>query len=180
MQLAKHEIELAERHIAKREKQLAQWPVKRWVILVLFTVSAFIGYRNVADGTRGIQDDRATDLQLRQSLEKTPPPGLEYRWAVGSMLKVSKILELRHQVVSYSLMQIGLGYVQLLLGITMITIVVLRWEPNARDALICKLLRWQLEELKPRAAPNNPPSAQSPASPEIQPSGSPPTHPAGS
>src|SRR5437868_6804493 len=105
MKLTKSEIEIADRYISKRERQLAQWPRRRWLMLAIFSVLALLGYRTVRDGDRSIQDDKATDLQVSQALEKAPPPGLEHRWAVGSMMKISKILELRHQVVTHALMQ---------------------------------------------------------------------------
>ena len=148
MELTKHELEIADRHLSKREKQLANWPRTRWLMLAIFLVMAFIGYRNVSDGMRSIQDDKATDMQVRQSLEKDPPPGLEHRWAVGCMMKISKILELRHQEVTYSLMQVGLGYVQSVLAAAFLCLTILRWNRTERDALICKLLRGRLEELK--------------------------------
>ena len=150
MGLTKDEIEIAERWISKRERQLAQWPRRRWLMLVIFTVLALAGYRNVSVGERSIQDDKATDLQVSQALEEAPPPGLEHRWAVGSMMKISKILELRHQVVSYALMQVAFGYMQLFSGAIMVCLTILRWNTNERDALICKLLRGKLQELEQR------------------------------
>ena len=148
MKLTKSEIEIADRYISKRERQLAQWPLRRWLMLVIFSVFALVGYRNVSVGERDIQDDKATDMQVSQALEKDPPPGLEHRWAVGSMLKVSKILELRHQVVSYALMQVAWGTVWLLSGVIMVVLTILRWNTGERDALICKLLRGKLQELQ--------------------------------
>lgn len=148
MELTKHELEIADRHLSKREKQLANWPRTRWLMLVIFLVMVFIGYRNLRDGMRTIDDDKTMDMQVRQSLEKDPPPGLEHRWSVGCMLKISKVLELRHQEVTYSLMQVGLGYVQSILAVTFLSLTILRWNRTERDALICKLLRGRLEELK--------------------------------
>ena len=155
MELTKSEIEIADRYLSKRERQLAQWPRRRWLMLVIFSVFALIGYRNVSVGERSIQDDKATDLQVSQALEEAPPPGLEHRWAVGSMMKISKILELRHQVVSYALMQVAFGYVQLLSGAIMVCLTILRWNAGERDALICKLLRGKLQELEQDAARNS-------------------------
>jgi hypothetical protein len=148
MELTKSELEIAERCLAKREKQLAQWPIRRWLILAIFSVIALVGHLTVSDGMRGISDDQATDIQVSQALEKPPPPGLENQWAVGSMMKISKILELRHQMVTYSLLKVVLGYVQVLGGLIMVCLVILRWRPSARDALICKLLRAKLQELE--------------------------------
>ena len=148
MELTKSEIEIAERYLSKRERQLARWPRKRWLMLVIFSVFALVGYRNIKDGEHDIQDDKATDMQVSQALEKDPPPGLEHRWAVGSMLKVSKILELRHQVVSYALIQVVFGYVMLLSNAIMVVLIIVRWNTGERDALICKLLRGKLQELQ--------------------------------
>ena len=175
MELTKSELEIADRYISKRERQLAQWPLRRWLTLVIFSVFAIVGYRNVSLGERDIQDDKATDIQVSQALEEAPPPGMEYHWAVGSMMKISKILELRHQVVSYALMQIAFGYVQSLSGAIMVGLIILRWNTGERDALICKLLRAKLQELKQDAAPNRRPPPQSPASAEVQSSDSRPT-----
>jgi hypothetical protein len=167
MELTKSEIQIADRYLSKREKQVAQWPIRRWLILVIFSVFALIGYRNVRLGEASIQDDKATDMQVSQALEKDPPPGLEHRWAIGSMMKISKILELRHQVVSYALMQVTFGYVQSLSGAIMVGLIILRWNVAERDALICKLLRAKLQELEQDAARSNRPPPLSPASPEV-------------
>jgi hypothetical protein len=148
MNLTKKELEIADRYISKREKQLAKWPHTRWLTLLIFSAFIILGCRNVIDGRRSIDDDKATDMQVSQALEKDPPPGLEHRWAVGCMLKISKISELRHQVVTYSLMQIAVGSIQVLLGVTMVCLTVLRWNTRERDALICKVLRWKLQELE--------------------------------
>ena len=148
-------------------------------MLVIFSVFALVGYRNVSVGERSIQDDKATDLQVSQALEEAPPPGLEHRWAIGSMMKISKILELRHQVVSYALMQVAFGYIQLLSGAIMVCLTILRWNAGERDALICKLLRAKLQELEQDAAPNSRPPPQSPASPEVPSSDAQRTPPSG-
>lgn len=175
MELTKREIEIADRCISKRERQLAQWPLRRWLILVIFSVSMLLGYINVGDGMRSIDDDRATDLQVDRSLGEGPPPGLEKPWIVGSMMKISKILESRYQLVTYATMQVAVGYIQLIAGAIMVCLTILRWNVGERDALICKLLRAKLQELEQNAAPNSRPPAQSPASPEVQPSNSPRT-----
>ncbi len=157
MNLTKSELEIADRYISKRERQLARWPLGRWLLLVIFAVFALYGYLTLSAGERDIRDDKAMDMQVRQALEQDPPPGLEHRWAVGSMLKVSKILELRHQVVSYALIQVLFGYVQFLSGIIMVLLIILRWNTGERDALICKILRAKLQELEPTTPSLNPP-----------------------
>jgi hypothetical protein len=163
MELTKTEIAIADRYISKREKQLAQWPLKRWVILVIFSVCMFVGYQIVSDGMRSIHDDRATDAQVSSSLGEGPPPGEERRWAIGAMMKISKILELRYQVVTYSLMEVALGYVDLISGAIMVSLTLWRWNTSEKDALICKLLRRKLQELEQNAAPTDSSSFQSPA-----------------
>jgi len=168
MELTKREIEIADRCISKRERQQAQWPLRRWLILVIFSVSMLLGYINVSDGMRSIDDDRATDLQVDRSLGEGPPPGLEKPWIVGSMMKISKILESRYQLVTYAMMQVALGYIQLITGAIMVFLTILRWNVGERDALICKLLRWKLQELEQDAAPNSRPPSQFPSSPEAQ------------
>jgi len=80
MELTKNEIEIADRCISKRERQVAQWPHRRWLILAIVLVFAFIGYRTVSDGVRSIQDDKATDSQVSRAFGDTPPPGQEHRW----------------------------------------------------------------------------------------------------
>jgi hypothetical protein len=164
MELTKVDRALADRYLSKRERQLTQWPLRRWLILIIFSVFALIGYRSVSNGQRTIRDDKVTDMQVSQALEKAPPPGLEHRWAVGCMMKISKILELRHQEVSCALMQIVIGYMGLLSGAIMVGLTILRWNAGERDALICRLLRAQLQELDQGAAPGSRPLVQSPAS----------------
>jgi hypothetical protein len=98
------------------------------------------------------------DMQVSQALEKDPPPGLEHRWAVGCMMKISKILEARHQVVTASLIEVVIGFMWLISGVSMVCLIILRWNRGERDALICKLLRGKLQELEPGAAPNGGPA----------------------
>ena len=148
MEFTKSEIEIADRCLTKRERQLAQWPSRRWLMLAIFSGLMLFGYRNYSDGMRSIQDDKATDIQVSQALEKDPPPGQEHLWAVGCMMKISKILELRHQEVTSSLMEIAVGYTQILMGLTMVCLIILRWNRGERNALICKLLRGKLQELE--------------------------------
>src|SRR5262249_42936695 len=85
-----------------------------------------------------------------------------------SMIKLSKVLELRHQEVTYSLMQVAVGSMWALSGVIMVCLTILRWNTGERDALICKLLRGKLQELERDAAPNSRPPSQSPTSPEVQ------------
>ena len=179
MELTKSEIEIAERFISKRERQLAQWPLRRWVILAIFSVFMFLGYRSVSDGMRSIHDDKAMDLQVSLAIGGDPPPGQEQRWVVGSMLKIGKVLESRYQVVTYALMEVALGYIEVLLGAIMVCLTILRWNTGERDALICKLLRAKLQELEQDAAPNSHPPSQSPASPEVPSSDAERTPPSG-
>ncbi len=40
MELTKSEIEVADRYLSKRERQLAQWPHRRWLIVAIFSVEA--------------------------------------------------------------------------------------------------------------------------------------------
>src|SRR4051812_23441916 len=114
MKLTKHEIEIAERCIAKRERQLAHWPYRRWVMLVFFSALAILGHRTLMDGVGSINEDKYTDRQVSNVIGDGPPPGLEQRWVVGTMLKINKVLEARHQLVAYGLMQVGLGYMELM------------------------------------------------------------------
>lgn len=168
MKLTKSEIEIAERCLSKREKQLAQWPRKRWLLLAIYFVFILIGCLIVNDGKRSIYEDQATEAQVSRALGEGPPPGLEHRWAVGTMMKISTILEARHQVVTLSLMEIAAGFMPLISGLSMVCIIILRWNSGERDALICKLLRAKLQELEPDAAPNSRPASQLHASLEVQ------------
>ena len=155
MELTKSEIEIADRYLSKRERQLAQWPLRRWLMLAIFSGMMLFGYRYESDGMRSIGDDKATDIQVSQALEKPPPLGLEHHWAVGSMMKISKILELRHQEVTSALMEVMLGTMQLLGGAIMVVLTIVRWNAGERDALICKLLRAKLQELEQDGAGNS-------------------------
>jgi hypothetical protein len=154
MELTKREIAIADRYLSKREKQLAQWPLKRWLMLAMFLVFTLVGYRNINDGLRSINEDKAIDLQVSLAIGGNPPPGQEQRWVVGSMMKIAKVLESRYQVVAYALMQVTLGYIGVLLGVTMLILTILRWNTGERDALICKLLRGKLQELEQVAHPD--------------------------
>ena len=101
MKLTKSEIEIADRYISKRERQLAQWPRKRWLILAIFAVFALLGYRTASDGMRSISDEKTIDSYVSATIGAAPPAGLEQRWAVGTQLKIAKLLESRqHKGVS--------------------------------------------------------------------------------
>jgi hypothetical protein len=168
MELTKREMEIADRCLSKREKQLAQWPLRRWLMVAIFSVFALLGYRVASDGERDINDDKVMDLTVdRAFFGKDPPPELEHLWAIGSMMKLNKVIELRHREVTYSLMQVAVGSMWALSGVIMVVLVILRWNTGERDALICKLLRAKLQELE-QAAPNSRPPSPSPASPEVQ------------
>lgn len=156
MELTKKDIEIADRYITKRERQLAQWPQRRWLILAIFLAFALLGYRSVNDGMRTIEDDKTTDEEVRRELGEGPPAGLEQRWVMGAMLKIGKIHELRYQVITHSLIQVALGYVEVIAGAIMVCLTILHWNRGERDALICKLLRGKLQELEQDAARNNP------------------------
>jgi hypothetical protein len=148
MKLTKVEIEIADRWMSKREKQLAKWPRRRWLMLAMFSLFAILGYLIGSDGMRSIDDDKAIDLQASLAIGGYPSPDQEQRWVVGSMMKIAKVLEARYQVVTYALMQVVLGYMILIWNIGMMVIIILRWNTGERDALICKLLRSKLTELE--------------------------------
>ena len=166
MELTKSEIAIADRCLSKRERQLAQWPQRRWLILTVFSAMILFGHLAVSDGMRSIEDDRATDWQVDHAVRDEPPPGLERRWVVGSMLKISKILETRYQVVTYAMMEVAIGYLQVLAGAIMVSVTIVRWKTDEKDVLICKLLRRQLQEFEPAAARNDGPPIDRTASPE--------------
>src|SRR6266568_1620566 len=168
MELTKSEIEIAERCISKRERQLAQWPRRRWLILAIFAVFALLGYRTASDGMRSIHDEKTIDSYVSATIGAAPPRGLEQRWSVGTMLKIAKLLESRQQEVAYGVLEVALGYLEILLAATMVCLVILRSKTRERDALICKLLRGKLQELEQDAPPSSRPPSQSPASPELQ------------
>jgi hypothetical protein len=123
---------------------------------------------------RDIHDDKAMNVQVSLAIGGDPAPGQEQRWVVGSMMKIGKVLESRYQVVIYALIEVALGYVQIISGMIMVCFVILRWNRGERDALICKLLRWKLQELEQDAAPNSRPPSPLPRSPEAQASDSQP------
>ena len=148
MELTKIEIEIADRYLSKREKQLAHWPHRRWLMLAMFSLFALLGYLIGSDGMRSIDDDKSIDLQASLAIGGYPSPDQEQRWVVGSMMKIAKVLESRYQVVTYALMQVVLGYMILIWNIGMMVIIILRWNTGERDTLICKLLRSKLTELE--------------------------------
>jgi hypothetical protein len=152
MELTKSERDIAERWISKRERQLAHWPHRRWLMLAVFGVFALLGYRTASDGMSSIRDEKTIDSFVSATIGDAPPPGLEQRWAVGTQLKIAKLLEARQQEVAYSVLEVGLGYLQILLAATMLCLVVLRSTTVERDALICRVLRAKLREREPSNA----------------------------
>ena len=148
MELTKNEIEIAERWISKRERQVAQWPYRRWLILAIFAVFALLGIKMVSDGMGSIQEEKDTDFALSRAVGDSPSRGQEQIWTAGTMMKISKILEARQNVVAYALLEVALGYLEILSGLIMVCLVLLRWNTAPRDLLICKVLRGKLQELE--------------------------------
>ena len=97
---------------------------------------------------RSIHDEKTINSEVSATIGAAPPPGLEQRWAVGTQLKIAKLLELRQQEVAYAVLEVALGYLEILSAVTMVCLVVLRSKTVERDALICKLLRVKLQELE--------------------------------
>src|SRR4051812_17196652 len=118
-----------------------------------------------------IDDDKTAYSYASAAIGEAPPPGLEQRWAVRTMLKVAKLLEVRQQEVAYALMEVAVGYLEILSAAVMVCLVILRSNTRERDALICKLLGAKLQELQPDPLPSSRPHSQSPASPEVPSSG---------
>jgi hypothetical protein len=129
-------------------------------MLAMFSLFALVGYRIASDGMRSIDEDETIDLQASLAIGGYPSPDREQRWVVGSMMKIAKVLESRYQVVTYAMIQIGLGYMIFVSDIGMMVLIILRWNAGERDALICKLLRGKLRELQ-QADRTNPNAAGS-------------------
>ncbi|MEY4386644.1 MAG: hypothetical protein RLY20_1927 [Verrucomicrobiota bacterium] len=153
MELTPHDLEIAERHIAKREKELAEWPRKRWRLLIIYSLLMLVGVRLVLDGLSTLIHDDAVEVDVKRVLSKGPTPGLQERWVMGAMIKVSTILEARHEIAILSLGQIIAGLMPFTACGSMVGIILLRWKDGERDALICKLLRMKLRELEQGGAP---------------------------
>ena len=152
MELTKSEITIADRHLSKRERELAQWPRRRWLLLVVYSVVMLIGFPIVNEGKRSIYEDQLTEAHISRALGQGPPSTLDDRWVIGAILKIGNVLEARHQVVTLSLMQMAVGCLPFFSGLSMVCIVIVRWNMVERDALICKLLRARLRELEQSAA----------------------------
>jgi hypothetical protein len=53
---------------------------------------------------------------------------------------------------AFAVMEVAMGYLEILLGVAMLCLIALRWNTGTRDALICKLLREKLREVEQDAA----------------------------
>jgi len=147
MRLTKKEIALAENLLSRYEKRTASWPRKRWVLLAMTIAGIFIGAYWFLDSWNAISGEASYEITNIIKSDEEPTPEEAHLWAVGSMLKVAKILELRHQMLIFVYLEATISSLLIFFCICTLGIIIQRWNINERDALICKILRakWQDE-----------------------------------
>jgi hypothetical protein len=147
MRLTEKEIVLAENLLSRYEKRTASWPRRRWVLLVIAIAGICIGAYWFLECWIAINSEASYDItKIIKSGEK-PTSEEAHLWAVGSMLKVAKILEIKQQMLIFIYLEATSSVMIMVSCACFLAIIIQRWNIDERDTLICKILRakWQDE-----------------------------------
>jgi hypothetical protein len=146
MKLTEKEIFLAETLLSRYEKRTTSWPRRRWVFLVIAIAGICVGAYLFLESW--IEINSEASYEISRILESDDKPTFEeaHLWAVGSMLKVAKLLELRHQMLVFMYLEATSGFLIGVFSISLLVIIIRRWNMDERDALICKVLRAKWED----------------------------------
>ena len=95
-----------------------------------------------------IEINSEASYEISKIIESDEKPTLEeaHLWAVGSMLKVAKVLELRQKMLVLIYLEATSGFLIGVSSICLLGIIIMRWNKDERDALICKVLRAKWED----------------------------------
>lgn len=150
MELTEKEIVLAENLLSRYEKRTASWPRRRWVWLAIAIAGICIGAYWSLESWFALNSEASYEISRIIGSDEKPTLEEAHLWAVGSMLKVAKLLELRHQMLVFIYLEATSGFLIGVFSIGLLGIIIRRWNMDERDALICKVLRakWQDEVSK--------------------------------
>jgi hypothetical protein len=150
MKLTEKETVLVERLLNCYEKKTASWARKRWVLLGLAIIgicaSAYVAISAFAD----LRSQASYDIVEVIESDKSLTQENAHLWAVGMMVKIAKIFELRQEMLVLIYLEATSGFLIGVFSICLLVIIIRRWNMDERDALICKVLRakWQDEVSK--------------------------------
>ncbi len=147
MQLTEKEIVLAEELLNRYEKKTASWPRNRWVCVSIAIAGIFVGSYWFIESLTAINSESSYEVTEIIKSGQEPTSEEAHLWAVGTMLKAAKILELRQKMLFFVYLDATTGLLTGLFSAAYLCIIILRWNNDKRDAIICKILRakWQEE-----------------------------------
>ena len=147
MRLTEKETVLAENLLSCYEKRTASWPRRRWVWLAIAIAGICSGAYWFLESWIAIKGEASYEITRVIKSGEEPTSEEAHLWAVGSMLKVAKILELRQKMLFFAYLDATGGLLAGLSSACFLGIIIHRWNIDERDALICKVLRakWQDE-----------------------------------
>lgn len=143
MELTQKELEVANKVLKEIERKATSWPRMRWFNLIFFTFMTVSGLFYFRCGFDTIANN--TQIKL-EPIKELPSQQEEHLWAVGSMIKIAKILELRQKSLNLALLESGGGLFMISLGLAIIIITIMRWNNADRDSLLYKILSYKLKE----------------------------------
>jgi len=146
MKLSEKETVLAENLLSRYEKRTASWPRRRWVWLAIAIAGICIGAYWSLESWFALNSEASYEITKIIGSDKKPTLEEAHLWAVGSMLKVAKLLELRHQMLVFMYLEATSGFLIGVFSIGLLVIIIRRWNIDERDALICKVLRTKWED----------------------------------
>ncbi|MHC4547048.1 MAG: hypothetical protein ACYTDW_19715 [Planctomycetota bacterium] len=150
MQLTEKEIVLAENLLGRYEKRTASWPRRRWVWLAIAIAGICVGAYCFLESWIAISGEASYEITRVIKSDEEPTPEEAHLWAVGSILKVAKILELRQKMLLFAYLEATIGLLMGLPSACFLGIIIHRWNIDERDALISKALwaKWRDEVSK--------------------------------
>ncbi len=102
MQLTEKEIVLAEELLNRYEKKTASWPRNRWVCVSIAIAGIFVGSYWFIESLTAINSESSYEVTEIIKSGQEPTSEEAHLWAVGTMLKAAKILELRQKMLFFA------------------------------------------------------------------------------
>ena len=146
MQLTEKEIVLAENLLSRYEKRTASWGRKRWVLLGLAIIGVCAGAYVAISALADLRRQASYDIVEVIESDKSLTPENVHLWAVGMMVKIAKIFELRQEMLFFMSLDAFTAIATLIICAFFIGIIINRWNDDKRDTIICKILRAKWED----------------------------------
>lgn len=149
MRFSEKEIALAEALLRRYEKRAASGPRRRCVWMMIAIAGICCGSYGFVESLAVVRCEASYDITKVIKSGEEPTYEEAHLWAVGSMLKIAKILELRQKMLFFAYLDANVSLLVGLSSACLLGIIIQRWNIYERDVLICKILRakWQEEIL---------------------------------